>query len=143
MLHELIPQTGIDSEHDRSLWIMQSTSERDRFLRAFPNPIPDTHEMACEWDETGMRLTFVCRPREVALVAGRAASLSRRLSEAVDRARKDLDQLKKEDLLARAAELGLGDQIPGAATKAQIIGQILKRMDEEGLLEQPGESNGE
>lgn len=142
MIREVVPQPD-DSSHDRTILIMQGTRERDEYLRSFPRPIPDTHELTCEWDETGMRLVLAVRPRLAAAVAGRASSLGGRLAAAVDAARRELEKLKREDLLARAAELGLGDKIPGSATKAQIIALIVKRLDEEGLLESQADPDDE
>lgn len=134
MIRENRPIPG-DSSHDEMILVMQSSGERDMYQRVFPNPIPDTHELFAEWDPTNMQVRVGVRPRLVAEVAGRAEILSRRLTTAVDGVRKELEKLSKADLETRAAELGIADKIPGSATKAQMVAEIVKRMDEEGLLE--------
>lgn len=133
MIHEFQPIPG-DTSHDYYEVTTQSTAERDRFLRAFPDGVPDTHEMVLEWTAPN-KFRIGCRPKAVAMAAGRADSLVRRVAEIVDVKRRELMKLTQAQLREEAAKLGILEGLPGGIAKADMVSHLIATLGERGLLD--------
>lgn len=50
----------LDDAHDEYTFVMQSATERDKYLRCIPHPMLPTHQLEVGWDAELWRLTIRC-----------------------------------------------------------------------------------
>lgn len=53
----------LDEAHDEYTFVMQSASERDRYLRCVPHPMLPTDQLEVFWDPEVWRFTIRCVPK--------------------------------------------------------------------------------
>jgi hypothetical protein len=138
----------LDDSHDRMIFKMQGTEERDNWMRTFPEPLPATHELVHEWTDA-MTLHVYVRPRKAKRAStaavgtdagtGGAAADADPAGESKDADAQgpaqdqlvsdvsELTRLSIADLRTRAAELEVEGVRPNA-TKAHLVALISARL---------------
>lgn len=106
----------LDASHDERIISMQGVKERDAWMRCIPHPIPDTHHVVIEWIDP-MRLRIACVPKPAAAVAAETPETAPAVPPA-------LAEASKEDLVTRAAELGV--TVNPKWSRAQLVAAVAK-----------------
>jgi hypothetical protein len=121
-----------DSSHQGMAFKPASSSERDEYLRTFPDPMPSTHYLHWQWVDGEVR--FEPRPKPEAVAAGAKAGV-KPLAPGTNERRAELNNMTVADLQALAAETGA--TIDNKATKAQIIAQIIDHQSKAAAAAKP------
>jgi hypothetical protein len=120
-------QVPLDGSHDKLVCKMQSTTERDRHQRVFPDPMPSTHRLAYRWtDEMQYEVYLEPRPELVNRPAPPQADPEEPAANSEER-RAQLMRKNDNELSTRAAELGLNKNTGYRGSKAQRVALILAR----------------
>jgi hypothetical protein len=126
----------VDESHDRMFFRMESTGERDKWMRTFPDPIPATHRLMHRWHvhpKTGMS-ALVIEMVPVGQTGPGAEEPSAAVGPAVNDAavaerdvlHAKLKVMNDADLETYAAERGVS--WGKKATRAQRVAMVLDKM---------------
>lgn len=114
-----------DSSHQGMAFRPASSTERDEYLKTFPNPMPSTHYLHWAWDSESGELRFEVRVKPEAKAAGDKSSTIRPTAPGTDERRRELTAMTNADLLALAAEEGA--DVDPKSSKALIVAAIIEQ----------------
>lgn len=105
-----IQQRPVEEGHDELVITMSSVSERDQYLKVYPNPMPSTHELAYHWEDD---MHLVVGPKRV---SGAKAAKG-------EDASRQFDGKTPQDLILMGNEIGLdlNPNMSGARMRALIL----------------------
>lgn len=106
----------ISQSHDRMTITMQGTSERDGWMRVFPDPMPATHVITYNWQ--GMNLVIEPTP----FLTQPAANPVNPAEPSTPKP--DLSGMAEADLRTLAAEKGV--KLTGKMSRAQMEAAVLE-----------------
>lgn len=109
----------IDDSHNRHVCKMAGTTDRDEYLRCFPNPMPATHRLAYQWTD---EMTLVIGPEPIPITE-QALGPGNPKSPVLPA---ELKSLSNKELKTKAAELGVN--VAGNASRAQLESAIATKV---------------
>jgi hypothetical protein len=117
-----------DPCHDRYRMRMAGTSERDRYMRCFPDPLPSTHRMVYRWEQTKDGIYLIQGVEPIAAIEAKAAQRPVDLhKDPREKLRVELQTISdRNELLTKAAENGV--ETTPKMSKSQIIAAIVDKL---------------